>query len=63
MAKQATKILARDVAISSRFKFDLKSWQNKNNNECFYYNKKRYYAKDCNLRKNEKRNINSQEAR
>ena len=63
MAKRATGISAKDVTMSSKFKFDLKPQQNRNNDEYFYYNKKRYYAKDCNKQKNEKRDINSQKAK
>ena len=63
MAKRATGISAGDVAMSSRFKFDPKPRQNRNNDECFYCNKKGHYARDCNKRKNEEGDINSQEAK
>lgn len=57
MAKQAVEILAKDVNIFSRFKFDL------NNNEYFNFNNKRYYTRNCNKLKNKKENINSQEVK
>ena len=63
MTKQATGILAGDIAMSSRFKFNPKPQQNRNNNNCFYFNKKRHYTRDCNNWKNKKRDINTQEAK
>ena len=59
MTKQATGILAKDIAIFLKFKFDLKPQQNRNNDKCFYYNKKRHYARNCNKQKNEERNTNN----
>ena len=41
MIKRVIKILIKDVIISYKFKFNLKSQQNRNNNKCFYYNKKK----------------------
>ena len=49
--------------MSSKFKFDPKPQQNRNNDECFYCNKKEYYVRDFNKRKNEKRDINSQKTK
>ena len=59
MTTRATRILARNIAMSSKFKFDLKPQQNRNNDKNFYCNKKRYYARDCNKRKNKKGDINN----
>ena len=63
MAKQETGISVEDFAISSSFKFDSNPQWNRNNNECFYCNKKIYYTRNCNKRKNEKKDINSQKAK
>ena len=60
MDKQITKILAGDVVMFFKFKFNLKPWQNINNDKYFYYNKKKHYARNCNKQKSEKRDINSQ---
>ena len=63
MAKKTTEILARDVTIFFRLKFDPKSQENRNNDECFYCNKKKHYVKDCNKRKTEKKDINNQKVK